>query len=74
MAMCLLPVGINETSVVFAMMALVGQLAAIMLGAMALRDTENNPRLTGRSLAITTLLTGALGSVTIACFLIAGGK
>jgi hypothetical protein len=72
--MCLLPVGVNETSVVFAVMALVGQLAAMLLGALALRETEKNPRLTGRSLAITTLLTGALGSLMIVCFLVTSKK
>jgi hypothetical protein len=72
--MCLLPVGVNEASVVFAVMALVGQLAAMLLGALALRETEKNPRLTGRSLAITTLLTGALGSLMIVCFLLAARK
>jgi hypothetical protein len=74
MVMCLLPVGVNETSVVFAVMALVGQFAAMMLGVVALRETEKNPRLTGRSLAITTLLTGALGSLMIVCFLVAARK
>jgi hypothetical protein len=74
LVMCLLPVGVNETSVVFAAMAFVGQLVAMLLGVLALRETERNPRLTGRSLAITTLLTGALGCLLIVSFLMAGAR
>jgi len=71
MLMCLSPLGANDASRVIGVLALVGQTVAILLGLMALRETDQNPRLTGRSLAITTLLTGGLASLMTVCFLLA---
>ena len=48
------------------------QLLAMLLGGLALHDTEKDPRLTGRSLAITTLLTGGLAVVVTVFFMLLG--
>jgi hypothetical protein len=72
--LCLSPLVPGDVSLVIGGMALLGEIAAILLGILALRETEQNPRLTGRSLAITTLLTGGLASVMTLCLLVAGGR
>jgi hypothetical protein len=38
-------------------LALVPQLAAVVLGGLGLREVETDPRVTGRSLALTALVT-----------------
>src|SRR5437764_1200064 len=43
--MCLAPIGAGTFSVVVGLLALLGQIGATLLGAMALRETERNPRL-----------------------------
>ncbi len=64
LAFCLLPVGRSFGSPYLALGALLPQLAALVLGILALRDTEANPRIGGWSLALTGTLTAAVG-----CFL-----
>jgi uncharacterized membrane protein len=71
-AMCLLPLGANSFSILVGFLALVGQFAATLLGGVALRETELNPGLAGRSLAITTIVTGGVALLMTACFLAAG--
>jgi len=71
-AMCLVPLGTNDVAVVIGVVALAGQIVAVTLGAIALRETDKNPRLSGRSLAITTLLTGGLATLMTVCLLLAG--
>jgi hypothetical protein len=68
--MCLAPMGINSFAMVVAVLALMAQITATILGGMALRDTEMNPRLSGRSLAITTILTGGLAMLMTVFFLV----
>src|SRR5437667_316524 len=47
---CLWPFGMNGIVAVMAILALMAQGSAIVLGVLALRETENNPRLGGRAL------------------------
>jgi hypothetical protein len=72
LATCLMPFGANGTTLVFFALALLGQAAAMLLGALALRDTEHNPRLSGKSLAITTLLSGAMASLLTVYLMLVG--
>ncbi|HYV39312.1 MAG TPA: hypothetical protein VE988_26725 [Gemmataceae bacterium] len=72
--MCLVPMGTNSFAVVVGVVALMGQITATVLGGMALRETERNPRLSGKSLAITTILTGGLAMLMTAFFLVAGQR
>jgi hypothetical protein len=70
--LCLWPFGANAFAVLVAMLGLIAQLAAVVLGVLALRETEADPRIAGRSLAITTLLTGGLASVVTVMFVLFG--
>ena len=72
LVICMVPMGISEVSVVIGILALLGECLAMVFGGRALRDTEKNPRLTGRSMAITTLLTAGLAMLMTAGFLLAG--
>jgi hypothetical protein len=68
--MCGMPFEGTRVSLVIGAVALLGQLLAILLGAVALVETEKDPRLSGRSLAITTLLTGGLATLVTVCFMV----
>ncbi len=68
LAFCLLPLGANSDAPALTLLALVPQLAALVLGAWALRDTEVNARVSGRSLAITGVLAGGVACI-LALFL-----
>jgi hypothetical protein len=70
LAMCLLPAGVNDFSLALGALALIGETIAIMLGGLALRDTERDTHLHGKWLAITTILTGGLASVVTISFLL----
>ena len=72
LVLCMVPMGISDVSMVIGAVALLGECVAMMFGGMALRDTEKNPRLTGRSMAITTLLTAGLAMLMTVGFLLAG--
>jgi hypothetical protein len=74
LVMCLWPFGNNVFSVLVAMLGLIAELAAIVLGVLAMRETEANPRIVGRSLAITTLLTGGLASMVTVMFVLFGPR
>jgi hypothetical protein len=71
---CLWPLGATGVVLVLCMLAILAQLAAVVLGGLALRETELNPRLGGRSLAITSMLTGGLAFVLTVCFMMLGPK
>ena len=71
---CLWPFGMNGIVAVMAILALLAQAAAIVLGALAIRETETNPRLGGRALAITSVLTGGLASLLTISFVIFGPR
>jgi hypothetical protein len=71
---CLWPLGLNALAVLAALVALLAQLGAVLLGALALYDTERNPRLAGKALAITGVLTGAVASVLTVFFIIFGPR
>jgi hypothetical protein len=70
--MCLVPLGTNAFTVFVCAVALLGQITATLLGILALRETEKNPRLAGRSLAITTVVTAGLATLMTVCFLLVG--
>jgi hypothetical protein len=74
LVMCLWPFGANALAVLAAMLGLIAQLAAVVLGILAMRETEADPRIAGRSLAITTLLTGSLASVVTVMFVLFGPR
>jgi hypothetical protein len=59
---CLVPVGLNMDAPALVLLALVPDLVALALGLLALRDTERDARVSGRSLAVTGVLTGAVAS------------
>jgi predicted membrane channel-forming protein YqfA (hemolysin III family) len=71
--MCLLPARGNDASVIIGALGLVGQIVAVMLGSIALYETDKDPHLAGRPLAITTVLTGGLASLITIYFLIGHG-
>jgi hypothetical protein len=71
---CLWPMGASGGVVLVCMLALFAQLGAVILGALALRETESDPRLSGRALAITGMLTGGLASVLTIGFVVFGPK
>lgn len=54
--------------------ALVPQLAALVLGILALRQTEQSPRVTGWSLALTGLLTASVGSMLTILLAVFGAR
>jgi hypothetical protein len=56
---------VNANASWAALFCLVPQLAALALGLLALRDTETNPRVGGRSLAVTGVVTGAVACVLL---------
>jgi hypothetical protein len=62
LGICLIVVGLNANAPALVLFALVPNLCALGLGLLALRDTEADPRVSGRSLAVTGLLTGAVAS------------
>jgi hypothetical protein len=53
LVLCLWPLGATAFAVLLAMLGLLAQLGAIVLGVLAMRETETDPRIAGRSLAIT---------------------
>jgi hypothetical protein len=61
-------IGINAEAPLLVLLALAPQVTALVLGLLALRDTEVNPRVSGRSLAITGVLGGSTACV-LALFL-----
>ena len=69
--MCLIPFGKESFATLVGLLALIAQASATVLGAMALRETEKDSRLAGRSLAITTIVTGGLAQIVTVCFLVA---
>ena len=73
-AMCLLPLARESFAIYAGLLAVFGQLGATALGVMALRETERDPRLSGKSLAITTIVTGGLALLLTGFFLYAAGR
>jgi hypothetical protein len=71
---CLWPFGASGVVLLLCMLALFAQIGAVVLGVVALRETEANPRLGGRALAITSMLTGGLASVLTIGFVVFGPK
>src|SRR5262249_29219440 len=71
---CLWPFGMNGIVAVMAILALLVQMGATVLGALAIRETENNPKLGGRALAITSVLTGGLAGLLTISFVIFGPR
>jgi hypothetical protein len=71
---CLWPFGTGGAAMLFCVFGLIFQLAAVVLGGLALYETEVNPSLTGRSLAITGVLTGVLSSLLTMFFVILGPR
>jgi hypothetical protein len=59
---CLILVGVRANAPALMLLALLPNLAGLGLGLWALRDTEADPHVSGRALAITGLLTGAVAS------------
>jgi hypothetical protein len=73
--LCLWPFGASNPLVVLAaMLGLIAELTAVVLGVLAIRETESDPRIAGRSLAITTLLTGGLACVVTVMFVLFGPR
>src|SRR6266545_1652279 len=56
----LMSLGLTSDTTYLTLLALVPQLIALALGVLAVRDTETKARFTGRSLAVTGVLTGAV--------------
>ncbi len=71
---CLWPFGLNALVVMVALLALLAQLAAVVLGSLALWDTEHNPRLAGKALAITSVLTGGVSGLLTVFFMLFGPR
>jgi hypothetical protein len=72
LAFCLMPFALRNHAPGLNILALLPQFVALVLGALSVRDTENSERVGGRSLAITGLLTAAVGVVlTVSLFLLA---
>ena len=71
---CLWPFGASGVVTLLCVLALFVQIGSIVLGAWALRETDANSRLAGRSLAITSMVTGSLTSVLTICFVIFGPR
>jgi hypothetical protein len=63
LAFCLYPIGQSSGTSVLSLLALVPQVAALVLGGLALRATESGAQRSGRSLAITGMVTGGVGCV-----------
>jgi hypothetical protein len=60
---CMVPLGFSTGSSWLTLLALLPQLLAVLLGVWALRDTETDPRVSGRPFAVTGALTGAVTAV-----------
>jgi hypothetical protein len=60
---CLVPVALSADAPALVLLALLPHLTALGLGLGALRDAETDPRVSGRGLAVTGVLTGAVASV-----------
>ena len=71
---CMWPFGASGFVLLICVLALFAQLGAVVLGGLALRETDANPRLGGRALAITGMLTGGLASLLTIGFVIFGPK
>lgn len=74
LVLCLWPFGANAFAVLVAMLGLIVQLSAIVLGILAIRETESDPRVAGRSLAITTVLTGGVSTLVTVMFVLFGPR
>ena len=71
---CMWPFGATGIVTLMCLLALLLQLGAVVLGGLALRETDANPRLGGRALAITGMLTGGLASLLTIGFVVFGPK
>lgn len=60
---CLLPLALNWDAPAVTLLAVIPQVTALVLGAFALRDTERNPRISGRALAVTGVVGGTVATV-----------
>jgi hypothetical protein len=67
---CLLPATLNWDTPAMTVLAVFPQVAAVILGGFALRDTETNPLVGGRALAITGIATGAVATLLTAFVLL----
>lgn len=65
LALCVLPLGASTWTVLWTLLAILPQAAAIVLAVLAWRGVEREPSLGGRGLAVTGMLAGALGVVLI---------
>jgi hypothetical protein len=63
LAFCLYPFAVSSGTALLSLLALVPQLAALVLGGLALRATESGAHRSGRSLAITGMVTAVVASV-----------
>jgi hypothetical protein len=72
--MCLWPLGNQGLAMLGAVVALMGQFVAVGLAAIALREAETNPKISGRALVITTLVTGGLASLITISFVVFGPR
>ena len=71
---CLWPLGSSGLVTLLCVLALFTQIGAVVLGALALRETDANPRLGGRALAITSMLTGGVAGLLTVGFVVFGPK
>jgi hypothetical protein len=74
LVLCLWRFDANVLVVLVAVLGLILQLGAVVLGVLAMRETEADPRIAGRALAITTLLTGSLASMVTVMFVLFGPR
>ena len=74
LATCLVPFPVSGFTLVLCATALLGQLVAMLLAGLAMHDTQKDQRLTGLSLAITTLVTGGLAMVVTVFFMLLGTR
>lgn len=66
LAWCVWLMAVALSAPVVNLLSLLPQILALLLGVWSMRDTETNPRISGRSLAITAVLTAlVVGSVSI---------
>jgi hypothetical protein len=74
LVMCVWPFGATSFVVLLCVLGLLAQMAAAALGVLALRETELNPKLAGRPLAITTVVTAGLATVLTVFFVLFGPR
>jgi hypothetical protein len=71
---CVWPFGATGMGLLVSVLALFAEAGAMILGGLALRETDVNPRLSGRALAITSMLTGGLAGVLTLGFMLFGPR